>query len=85
MSMIKKYIDFREFLKDDDKLEFQITSLSVGNFREEYRACSADLEKSKKLISEKSLLVEVVEKFDEFLIQLKRLLRPKRFDPRYSR
>jgi hypothetical protein len=85
MSMKKTHIHFRDFLKNDEHSNFQTTSLSIGNFREKRRACSADLEKSKKLLSERFLLAGVVEKFDEFLIQLKRLLRPKRFDPRYSR
>jgi hypothetical protein len=83
MSMIKKYIHFREFLAFGEKWNFQTASLSVGNFRG-IRISSADLERAKELLSEEFLLVGVVEEFDEFLVQLKRLLRPKRFDPRYS-
>lgn len=85
MSMTKTYFPFKEFLDDNEELDFQTTSLSSGNFRGIGSASSADLERAKKLLNEKFLLVGIVEKFDEFLVQLRRLLRPKRFDLRYSR
>jgi hypothetical protein len=85
MSMKKTHIHFREYLKYDEELNFQTSSLSTGNYRGNRSACSADLERAKELLAGKFSLVGVVEEFDEFLIHLRRFLRPKRFDPRYSR
>jgi len=85
MSMIKTHIHFREFLELDEFSNFQTASLSTGNFRGFRSASSADLERAKEILTEKYSLVGITEEFDEFLIYLRRMLRPKRFDLRYSR
>ena len=85
MTMTKTHMDFRTFLEDTEQSNFQTTSLSNGNFRSIGSARYADLERAKRLLLENFLLVGVVEEFDEFLVQLRRLIRPGRFDIRYSR
>ncbi len=67
-------IRFEDFLETE----------GVANFQTKKIAGEANSEKAKEILTEKFLLVGVVEQFDQFLVLLRREIDDKTFDPRYE-
>lgn len=67
-------ITFEQFLRNDWFTNFQTKKFSA----------TGDVEEAKRVLAEKMLLVGTSDRFDEFLLMLRRKLMPMQFDPAYQ-
>jgi hypothetical protein len=70
---LKKQISLEEFLDLEDEYNLQTKKI----------AGVADVERAKAILAEKFLVVGTLEKFDEFLVMLRKKLSPFPFEPYY--
>lgn len=85
---IKRYVSQYQYWVErmDKKLSFEefLDTEEVRNFQTKKFDASGDIEKAKKVLQKKIMLVGFVDEFDEFLVLLRDKLRPLVFEPRYK-
>ncbi|MCK5662032.1 MAG: sulfotransferase family 2 domain-containing protein [Thiotrichaceae bacterium] len=85
---VKRYVSQYQYWVErmDKKLSFEefLDTEEVRNFQTKKFDASGDIEKAKKVLQKKIMLVGFVDEFDEFLVLLRDKLRPLVFDPQYK-
>ena len=84
---VKRYVSQYQYWVErmDKKLSFEdfLDTEEVRNFQTKKFDASGDIEKAKKVLQKKIMLVGFVDEFDEFLVLLRDKLKPLVFDPKY--
>jgi hypothetical protein len=85
----RRYISQYQYLTNEMKQRFTFQEFLDGeefdNFQTRKIVGSEDVEAAKRMLSERFLLVGIMEQFDEFLLMLQKKLAPAKFDPAYQR